>query len=489
MALRQLSSPSMLESLNAAINGPMRASFAQPLWRPLPQILPPIRIPLALTGIFSIPSILEGIWESILRAVPKKKTSYRKKRQRLLAGKALKDITELNRCSACGRVKRAHILCAFCVQSIISSRARNLTKNIWSLKPLSSKHKWDQKPKKLNMDVDVDVQSVVSTNAKEVNVRPASTTMKSKQYLTLRTIEDAHATDIFAIAPTKTHLITASGGSSLRVYDTQSPDIPLVQELKGAHKLGCHHLATSKNGKKAASAGFEGKVKVWVAGEGSEWVEAGEIVDSNKAGEIWAVALSEDGSYLASTTYDGRINVWDLKTEGMPKIREYETKGSFGMCVDLSIDGRFTASGHENGGAYIFNNDSGRMLHSLPGLVKPIRSVAFSPLGTLLAAAGDARIIALYDVASGEQVANLSGHGAWIFSLSWNETGEYLLSGASDGRSKVWSTDTRQCVATHSESDQTIWSVTWLPKTARSEMFVTAGASRGISLYREATGG
>ena len=63
------------------------------------------------------------------------------------------------------------------------------------------------------------------------------------------------------------------------------------------------------------------------------------------------------------------------------------------------------------------------------GLVKPVRAVAFSPGGKLLAAAGDSKVIALYDVSSGEQVANLTGHGAWIFSLDWSDTGEYLLSG------------------------------------------------------------
>ena len=63
------------------------------------------------------------------------------------------------------------------------------------------------------------------------------------------------------------------------------------------------------------------------------------------------------------------------------------------------------------------------------GLVKTVRAVAFSPGGRLLAAAGDSKVIALYDVSSGEQVANLMGHGAWIFSLDWSDTGEYLLSG------------------------------------------------------------
>ena len=94
-----------------------------------------------------------------------------------------------------------------------------------------------------------------------------------------------------------------------------------------------------------------------------------------------------------------------------------------------SRDGSFTASGHENGSIYVFNNDTGRLAHSLAGLVHPIRSVAFSPTSKLLAAGGDARIIAIYNVSSGEQVANLTGHGGWVLSLDWSDTGEYLLSG------------------------------------------------------------
>ena len=31
------------------------------------------------------------------------------------------------------------------------------------------------------------------------------------------------------------------------------------------------------------------------------------------------------------------------------------------------MDGRFTASGHENGGIYIFNNETGRLFLSLSG--------------------------------------------------------------------------------------------------------------------------
>ncbi|KAJ0317582.1 hypothetical protein Brms1b_004781 [Colletotrichum noveboracense] len=244
----------------------------------------------------------------------------------------------------------------------------------------------------------------------------------------------------------------------------------------------------------AASAGFAGELKVWVIDKDTgEWKLHSEVTDQNsKAGETWAIALSEDGKFLAGTTYDGRINVWDIGEEGTPKIREYETgspgSGSFGMSVDLSRDGKFTASGHQNGSVYLFNNDTGRLASSLPGLAKPVRAVAFSPGNTRLAAAGDASIIAIYDLKHGEQVGNLTGHSSWITSIDWSDTGEYLLSGAMDGKVKVWSVERYACVATHSETDKALWSVKWLPKTGRSEMFCTAGANRSISFYREATG-
>lgn len=58
-----------------------------------------------------------------------------------------------------------------------------------------------------------------------------------------------------------------------------------------------------------------------------------------------------------------------------------------------------------------------------------------------------------------------------------------------DGKVKVWSIDTKTCVATHSETDKAVWSVKWIPKIGKSEGFATAGANRSIAFYREATGG
>ena len=73
-----------------------------------------ITLPLAVYS--SLSCLWALLWDPFLRAVPKKKTSHRKKRQRFLAGKALKDVINLNTCSACGNVKRAHLLCPYCIE-------------------------------------------------------------------------------------------------------------------------------------------------------------------------------------------------------------------------------------------------------------------------------------------------------------------------------------------------------------------------------------
>ncbi|KAI1813034.1 hypothetical protein GGS20DRAFT_555106 [Poronia punctata] len=93
---------------------------------PFPSIPPlAIAIPAAISN---IPSLLGEIWDGILRAVPKKKTSHMKKRHRQMAGKALKDVTNLNQCPACGGLKKMHTLCPTCTSRIAGVIGRAATK-------------------------------------------------------------------------------------------------------------------------------------------------------------------------------------------------------------------------------------------------------------------------------------------------------------------------------------------------------------------------
>ena len=119
MAALRLPSPSFL----AAFLPIARAQLLpqpQSITRRLPLFQRLRTSPLLPAALVSIPSLLADLWDGLLNAVPKKKTSHMKKRHRQLAsGKHLKDVTALNRCSSCGRTKRAHVLCPYCVASML----------------------------------------------------------------------------------------------------------------------------------------------------------------------------------------------------------------------------------------------------------------------------------------------------------------------------------------------------------------------------------
>lgn len=89
----------------------------------------------------------------------------------------------------------------------------------------------------------------------------------------------------------------------------------------------------------------------------------------------------------------------------------------------------------------MFSTETNRILYTLPGSTpsyetltncegtsKTVRSLSFSPGSNYLAAAGDSKVISIYDVQHGEQIANLSGHSSPILSVDWNRTGQLLLS-------------------------------------------------------------
>ncbi|CAC9893608.1 unnamed protein product, partial [Aureobasidium pullulans] len=139
MSLRAAPSTGFLQSFLAVASASLRPTGPARSFLPLgarswpAPLLPSIVIP--------IPGLVSDIWESILKA-----TSHMKKRHRQMAGKGLKDVTSLNKCSGCGRVKRAHYLCPHCVMSMHQEVVQQ------RLQPQKEKTEWEKKDQEKRMD-------------------------------------------------------------------------------------------------------------------------------------------------------------------------------------------------------------------------------------------------------------------------------------------------------------------------------------------------
>ncbi|KAL5593999.1 hypothetical protein BROUX41_001052 [Berkeleyomyces rouxiae] len=113
-ALPRLTSGSLFAASSLTVPGWV-SIYAHTLKMTMP-FLPSISVPLPGISI-RLPS-LQDIWEGVLKAVPKKKTSHMKKRHRQMAGKALEDVNALCTCPGCGNTKRMHRLCPHCMKRI-----------------------------------------------------------------------------------------------------------------------------------------------------------------------------------------------------------------------------------------------------------------------------------------------------------------------------------------------------------------------------------
>ena len=83
---------------------------------------------------------------------------------------------------------------------------------------------------------------------------------------------------------------------------------------------------------------------------------------------------------------------------------------------------------------------------TLTGHEAGVRSVSFSPDGTLLATAGIDNTVRLWDVANRQQAATLQ-HQGWVTSVSFSPDGTLLATAGTD-RTRLWDVASRQQVAT-----------------------------------------
>jgi WD40 repeat protein len=74
----------------------------------------------------------------------------------------------------------------------------------------------------------------------------------------------------------------------------------------------------------------------------------------------------------------------------------------------------------------------------LQGHAGPVRCVAYSRDGKVLASAGDDRAIKLWDVESGHARATLDGHTDWVRAVAFSPDSKHLASAGWDAKVRLW---------------------------------------------------
>ncbi|AXK37690.1 hypothetical protein DVA86_27185 [Streptomyces armeniacus] len=188
---------------------------------------------------------------------------------------------------------------------------------------------------------------------------------------------------------------------------------------------------------------------------------------------VMSVAISPDGTWLATGSGDMTVRLWDRATGRCTATLTGHSDSV--MSVAISPDGTWLATGSGDMTVRLWDRATGRCTATLTGHSDSVMSVAISPDGTWLATGSGDMTVRLWDRATGRCTATLTGHSDSVMSVAISPDGTWLATGSGDKAVRLWDRATGRCTATLTGHSDSVESVaispdgTWLVTTSRDE--------------------
>jgi WD40 repeat protein len=185
-------------------------------------------------------------------------------------------------------------------------------------------------------------------------------------------------------------------------------------------------VAVSPDGSLVATGAGEGGVRLYDARTGALLRTIGAAGDRG-------VSFSPDGKTLSAAGFhmDKLVGIFDVQTgervRTLAGLTEWEA-----YAAAVSPDGKLLASTGTDKQILVWELSTGKLLHQIKDQIFPISALAFSPDSATLASGGGDKLVRLWDSASGKLRLSLAGHGGWICSLAFSPDGKSIASGACD---------------------------------------------------------
>ncbi|XP_039995045.1 striatin-like isoform X3 [Xiphias gladius] len=288
--------------------------------------------------------------------------------------------------------------------------------------------------------------------------------------------------------PVEPVLVTASEDHTLKMWNLQktapakkstSLDVEPIYTFR-AHRGAVLSVVMSSTGEQCFSGGVDGTIQCWNTPNPN--IDPYDSYDpsvlrgalSGHTDSVWGLVYSSAHQRLLSCSADGTVRLWDANNIS-PALAVFNENKKLGVpsSVDLVCsEPAHLVTSFTNGQIGLFNMETRQLVLSLESSLEPgtpcqINKVLSHPTLPITITAQEDRHIKFFDNNSGKLIHSMVAHLDAVTSLAVDPNGLYLMSGSHDCSIRLWNLESKTCIqeftAHRKKSEESIHDVAFHP--------------------------
>ncbi len=240
-----------------------------------------------------------------------------------------------------------------------------------------------------------------------------------------------HSGQVFRMKlfPNGKKLATASWDGTARVWDARTGE-PLTPSL--SHQDRVCAIAISSDNRLVATGSSDSTARLWNAETGQP---VGPVLRHED--QVFVVQFHPNSSAVLTASLDGTARLWSTDT-GQPLWTEPLRHKGIIWNAEFSPDGRRIATASSDRSAMIWDLNSKRPLIRPLTHERGVFNAHFSPDGSRILTCSDDGTARVWDAATGEPISRLMRHRARLGHAEFSPDGRLVLTGSHDGTACLW---------------------------------------------------